>query len=90
MVYFTVNKLSDNNLALFKKSKIESFVEVKYNMINVKYLKVLLAVYHTTLMLLLFNALYLFFLMYYFNVFFLLYTKCVRKKLFYINFSNDS
>lgn len=45
MVYFTVNKLSDNNLALLKKSKIESFVEVKYNMINVKYLKVLLAQY---------------------------------------------
>lgn len=62
MVFFTVNKLSDNNLALLKKSKIESFAEVKYNMINIKYLKVLLAVYHTALTLLLFNALYLFFL----------------------------
>lgn len=59
--FFKVNKLSNYYIALLKESKVESFA-VKYNMINVKYLKVLRAVYSIALTLLLFNALYLFFL----------------------------
>lgn len=38
--FFKVNKLSNYYIALLKESKVESFA-VKYNMINVEYLKVL-------------------------------------------------